>query len=390
MRICFLSSLHPPLDKRVHYKEAVTLARAGFDVTHIAPGNMDGQTIDGVKLVCFEGRSSVRGRLAQLMKLYRLANQINADVYHCNEIESWTIGVLLKLHKKVRVIFDVHEVYSTNVSERLFPKKVRPAIEALIRLYFRFLLPFTDQLVFAKKSVQKDFPIVPHKTVLVQNFSEISQKTNNTQAAVAAKPPESGKIVALHLGAINIGRGWPQLLEAMTQVNNSEVKVSVLGRFGDGTEDQFKKEVIRLDLADRVDFTPWIPYEEVPGYTAACHIGLIMFQPVFDNFINALPHKLFDYMLAGLPVIVPDFAIEVADIVKQSGCGILVDTTKPEKIAAAIKLLADDADLRRQMGERGRRAVLEKYNWEQEAKSLVSMYLALSTSYQTNSIYQTN
>jgi glycosyltransferase involved in cell wall biosynthesis len=377
LRICFLSSGHPPLDKRVHYKEAVALARAGFDVTHVASGDVGGQTIDGVKFVCFKGRRSVRGRLAQLGMLYRLARTVDADVYHCNEMESWSVGVLLKLRRRARVIFDVHELYSTNVSERLFAPPLRPLVEWLVRLYFRALLPFTDRLVFAKRSAQKDFPAVPHKTVLVQNFSELGDFEGAARTADSARPLQPGKIVALHLGAINRGRGWPQLLEAMTRVQHPDLNVSVVGQFGDGTEGEFKDAVVELGLSERVSFTPWIPYEDVPAYTAGCQIGLITFQPVHQNFVHALPHKLFDYMAAGLPVVVPDFAVEVADIVNTSGCGLLIDTTKPDVIADALDRLAKDAELRRTMGDNGRRAVRERYNWENEARTLVAMYRAI-------------
>jgi len=369
VHICFLSSLHPPLDKRVHYKEAISLVKAGFEVTHIAQGDVDGEIIDGVRFVCFSGRKNVIGRLSQLRVLYRLAKQVKADVYHCNEIESWMTGVFLKIRGRCRVVFDVHEVYSTNVSERLFARPLRPMVEFLVRVYFRMLLPFTDRLVFAKQSVQKDFPILPAKTVLARNYTETEGVTTEVRAA-----PGDNVTTALHLGAINRGRGWPQLLEALTRVKNDNIRVSVVGRFGDGTEDQFRDELLKRGLTERVTFTPWIPYEDVPGYTAKCQIGLITFQPVHDNFTNALPHKLFDYMLAGLPVIVPDFAVEVREIVADSGCGILVDTTKPDDIAAALDKLADDPDLRRTMGERGRRAVLDRYNWEKEAKTLIAMY----------------
>ncbi len=363
----------------MHYKEAVSLVRAGFEVTHIAPGDINGQVVDGVKFVCFKGRSSVRGRVAQMRTLYRLARQVKADVYHCNEVESWTVGVFLKLRDRMRVVFDVHEIYSTRLSERFFIRSLRPALGTLVKLYFRLLLPFTDRLVFAKKSVQKDFPKNFKKIVLVQNFVE-ADVAHRLPLSKTGKSLNNGKIVALHLGAINRARGWPQFVESLARVKNSNLHISVVGRFGDGTEDQFKKEVLRFGLSHRVEFVPWIPYEDVPDYAAACQIGMITFQPVHDNFVHALPHKLFDYMLARLPVIVPDFAVEVADIVRDSQCGILVDTTKPEDIARAMDRLAADPDLRFRMGRKGHDAVMKRYNWEHEAKELIAMYQGLGPS----------
>ena len=95
------------------------------------------------------------------------------------------------------------------------------------------------------------------------------------------------------------------------------------------------------------------------------------------SFVHALPHKLFDYMLAKLPVIVPDFALEVAEIIKSSDAGILVDATNPQEVADRIDLLASSPDLRRRYGENGRNAVMRTFNWQQEREKLVAMYEGL-------------
>jgi glycosyltransferase involved in cell wall biosynthesis len=98
------------------------------------------------------------------------------------------------------------------------------------------------------------------------------------------------------------------------------------------------------------------------------------------NFFYAFPHKLFDYMLAGLPVIIPYFAREIAPIVNEEECGILVDTSKAKAIAEAISQLINEPSERMRLGNNGHRAVIKKYNWEREAKKLVDMYLDIESS----------
>lgn len=372
MKICFLSSMHPANDKRVHYKEAVSLVRAGFDVVHVCPDKEGDRVLDGVRVVTFGGSRSIAGRLGQLAKLYRLARAENADVYHCNEVDSWMAGVALKIAAGKTVVFDSHEIPSHDFAETRVPKPLRPLAVVFLRVLFRFMLLFTDRLVLAKKSADLDFRGTRVPKVLVQNFSDPA-----AGAGVAAAPSNDDGITVVHLGAINKMRGWPQMLDALALAKDQRIKLRVIGQFGDNTGDEFLAYAGQKGLKDRVIFEPWIPYDAVQRALSECHVGIILFQPVMLSFTHALPHKMFDYMLAKLPVIVPDFAVEVAEIVKESKAGILVDPTDAQKVAEALDLLAASPDLRRQYGDAGRKAVLETYNWQQEGKKLVEMYEGL-------------
>ncbi len=125
MHIGFLSSKHPPFDKRVFDKEAVSLQRAGFAVTHIAPGLGESICRDGIEIVLFSPPNSLIDRIRQIPRLYRLASKIDADCYHCNEVDSWFVGVLLKLFRRKKCVFDVHEHYPSTFAESRFPVWLR-------------------------------------------------------------------------------------------------------------------------------------------------------------------------------------------------------------------------------------------------------------------------
>jgi glycosyltransferase involved in cell wall biosynthesis len=81
-------------------------------------------------------------------------------------------------------------------------------------------------------------------------------------------------------------------------------------------------------------------------------------------------------MAAGLPVIASNFPLW-KEIVEGNKCGLTVDPLNPKEIAQAIEYLIEHPELRQEMGENGRRAVIEKYNWEQEAEKLLALYQRL-------------
>jgi glycosyltransferase involved in cell wall biosynthesis len=157
-------------------------------------------------------------------------------------------------------------------------------------------------------------------------------------------------------------------------MERQDVCLHIVGQFNDDSEREFLECTKALRLTERIKYDPWMPFHEAFQCLLNADIGLILFQPGIQNHVFALPHKMFDYMLAKLPVIAPDFAEEVRDIVNESRAGLLVDPTRPDDIAAAVDIILADKELRESLGARGRKAVLETYNWENEAVKLVDAY----------------
>jgi glycosyltransferase involved in cell wall biosynthesis len=104
--------------------------------------------------------------------------------------------------------------------------------------------------------------------------------------------------------------------------------------------------------------------------------GLVTLHPV-ANYLEALPVKMFEYMAAGIPVIASRFPL-FRDIVEGGHCGLCVDPVDPQAIASAIDYLVTNPDIAKLMGENGRKAVLEKYNWSGQALKLTDFYGVIS------------
>jgi len=95
-----------------------------------------------------------------------------------------------------------------------------------------------------------------------------------------------------------------------------------------------------------------------------------------DNHVNAQPNKMFEYMSAGIPVIASDFLFW-KEIIERHNCGICVDPHNSREIAKAVNTLLTDNELAATMGANGRRAVEERYNWQNEERKLLDFYQEL-------------
>jgi glycosyltransferase involved in cell wall biosynthesis len=364
--ILMLSAAHPPEDVRIVQKEGAALAGAGFRVAHLAPGEGSAREAHGVAILPFAPARGWRGRVRGIPALARRAAALRPAVIQAHEPDSWAAGWLAARRCGARLVLDVHEHYPSRLDPRL-PPVLRPLARAALRLACRAVARAAAAVVVAKDGLDGDFGGAPRCT-RVRNYA--------TPVPVPPRGHVAGPLRLVHLGALGRARGAFTMLETLALLP-PETRLVTIGRFTDGSEAEFLARAQALGLDGRLEAHPWLPREAAIAGAARCDIALVLFQPGVENHRLALPHKLFDAMLAGLPVIVPDFAEEVAAVVTEAGCGLVADVADPERVAAAVTALADPA-LRATLGARGRAAALGRFGWEGEAARLVALHRRLS------------
>ncbi len=359
--ILLLSAAHPSDDMRVVRKEGESLAAAGWAVTHLSPA--PGRVIGPVAVETVPGAS----RWRRWPQLYARAVALRPRVIHASEPDAWLVALLACWRVKAKLVLDVHEHYPSRLDGRL-PAWLRPAARGAIRLVMRGLGRVADAVVLAKDGLAQDFPGA-RRLVAVRNHALLPE-------GLPRRAHRPGPVTLLHLGAIGIARGWPVLLDAMA-LCPADTRLLIIGRFTDGSETAFRVATQARGLTQRIGICGWMPAGEALARAAAeADINLILFQPGEENHRLALPHKLFDGMALGLPVIAPRFATGVAGIVEGSGCGLLVDVTDPASIAGAVAELTD-ANRRAALGQAGWLAARGAWGWPTEAERLVALYREL-------------
>lgn len=374
MKICILQVIHTPNDKRVFHKEAKSLVAAGHDVLSIVPSNEPlPEVMDGVRIETTPVAKGLVRRFIASLRIVPRGMRAKADAYLCVEPETWVSGLIIKLFTGRKIVFDQHEHVPSKFADK-FPGPLRGFVQWLTVRAMRLMARFTDRVILTKNCLEEPYRglRVPRTVVL---------NTNHLQPPCAEIPEKlrekyAGRPTIIHQGLFGDVRGSYQLLDAMRILVRDvpDIKCILLGKYIYGDEAAFRTAVTDAGLDPYIDMYDEIPFEQVPPYIAVSKVGLILFQPGPMNHTLAMPHKMFDYMREGVPFIAPAFAIEVAHIVREADCALLMDVSKPEAIAEAILKLLRDETFARRLGENGRRSVETTYNWDHDEQKLLDVF----------------
>jgi len=372
LRVCILTTVHPPFDTRIFYKQAKTLVRAGYNVTLIAQHDKN-EVVDGVKIIALpKPRNRFTRILGLTWRAFRLVLCQHADVYHFHDPELLPVGIFLKLFTNAKVIYDVHEDYPKMIRVKYWIPKLFRQLAAFLfeRIEVRGARAL-DRIVTVNEVIGGRFG--HNKVVLLKNYPllALSKEVLRPKAARTSNSPKSIKLT--YVGGLTRARGIKEIVEAVGALaENLNIQLDLIGKF---TDRSFEGEVSKLSGFRKTRLVGWVPHFKVWEYLQAADIGLMCLHPVGD-YTYGLPVKLFEYMATGLPVIASNFPLW-ENFFKEHGCGLAVDPFNPEEIAAAIEYLVRNPVLRERMGDNGRRAVLEKYNWESEGQKLLALYAGL-------------
>jgi len=365
-KVCIITTVHPPFDTRIFHKQAKTLVEAGYDVTLIAQHDKS-ETVDGIDIIPLPEPENRFSRIFGLSwRAFWLARRQKADIYHFHDPELIPIGVLLKLFNGSKVIYDVHEDVSKQILTKSWvPGSLRKPLARIYSFTETISSRIFDGIVVATESIAENFN--RDEAVVVHNYPRLE---------MLPKFPENGNkkdevvTTLIYVGGITKNRGIKEAISALSFIDkHKSIKFNLVGKFPDSN---FKEEIQALPEYEHVQLVGWLPWEEAWGKAQRASIGIVTFLPM-PNHVNALPNKMFEYMAAGLPVIASDFPLW-REIVAGNNCGLMVNPEDSRDIAKAIEYIISHPDEAKEMGHNGRKAVEEKYHWNQEGEKLKNLY----------------
>jgi glycosyltransferase involved in cell wall biosynthesis len=360
-RVAQVTTVHAPADVRIFHKTARTLADHGYEVALVAPeGEMPpSAAIAYVPIRRFRSRS-LRALFGPLLAL-RAAHRFRPSVYHFHDPEIIPAAVLLRL-TGADIVYDAHEDVPKQIRQKSYiPPIVRRPLARIVDAIERAAARAFSAVVAATPEIARRFP--SGRTVLVQNFPSATG-----DLTVSAKPLSEREPSVAYVGAITKLRGLTEVVRAVGEFDG-KVRLLLAGR---PQPQSYLAELAREPAWSNVEYHGYVDRPGVSAILGRARIGIVTLHDV-PNYRDSQPIKLFEYMMAGLPVVASDFPIW-RRIIEDADCGLLVDPRSPSEIAAAIRWLIDRPEEAEMMGRRGRERARKAFDWASEGQKLLDLY----------------
>ncbi|MFB3909901.1 MAG: glycosyltransferase family 4 protein [Candidatus Eisenbacteria bacterium] len=313
-----------------------------------------------------------------------LANR-RIEALHTHDLPMVAEGLRAARRRRIPLVADLHENWPAALrtygyAQRL-PGRVLISPSRWER-HERKILPRADRVIVVIEEARERLlrlGIDPERIVVVRNTVEVDEfRGFGLDEEIVGR--FRGRFVLSYLGGFERHRGIETAIAAMPAILE-KIPGTVLLLVGTGsTEPSLRAQAARLSLGDRVVFEGWRSFRSFPSYIAASSVCLIP-HVKNDHTDTTIPHKLFHYMLLERPVLATDCR-PIARILSETGCGVTVPSGDAEAMARAAISLADPST-RERMGAAGRRAVLDRYNWERDAATLRATYEGLASGVST-------
>lgn len=317
------------------------------------------------------------------VKIKRFIKEINPDVLHVHDMVvaksvfdlKLSIPTILDLHENRPEIMKTYTHVSEGIGKYLIDLKKWKKYEYSFINKCDWLILVTQE---AKNDYLKNIPsLKEEKVICAPNTIDLelflNHKTNNE---IIKK--YKNHFTILYLGVIAIRRGLKTVIQAISFLKDEipNFKFVIVGGESRDTS-TLKKTAVKLGVKNNVIFEGWQNVNLFPSYIKATDIGICPFERNIHHD-TTFANKLFQHMGAGQPVIVSDCPPQKR-VIEEEKCGLVFKGGNVNDLVSKIKIMYNNPEKRKQMGQNGKNAVQEKYNWNKTGKDLINLYESLKS-----------
>ncbi|MDP2303443.1 MAG: glycosyltransferase [Ignavibacteria bacterium] len=281
-----------------------------------------------------------------------------ADYYFAEDVYTLPLVSIFSKIYGGKLYYDSRELYG-HLAGLTGKRKTQSILAFLEKLFIRYIV-----YVLVTGEMDADYLINKYKninTILLRNLPLYKTEFHNVDLKDRFKIKSQNKII-LYQGVVLKGRGLLPTIDALKNITNYTLLV-----LGDG---DYRKELISIvenyKISEKVIFGGKVDQMDLLNFTHSADIGLAIIENLSLSYYYALPNKLFEYIMAEIPVIVSDLP-QMRNIVEKYKVGVIVSPNNIEEIQKGFETIVDNYDTYKQNCIIAK----EELNWENEVSNLL-------------------
>ncbi|MGU3575944.1 glycosyltransferase family 4 protein [Brucellaceae bacterium C25G] len=286
------------------------------------------------------------------------------DIIHAHDINTLPTAWLAAKLCGAKLVYDAHEI-STD-------REGYSSLRSFVAFVEKRLMPRADATITTTEMRAKFFARAwkIKRPLVLQNRPRLL-KVKKTDRLKRELNLDKNLPIILYQGGLQSGRGLHDLIKTFQNVSDAYLVLIGGGRLAQSLEELIKSEA----LDERVFIIPTVPLDDLLDYTASADIGVQPLENTCLNHWTTDSNKLFEYAMAGLPVLASDFP-EIRRILKQYDIGMLFDPADKSMLRDKLNEMISDASQREIFRLNALKHAYE-LSWESQEQSLIDLYKQL-------------
>jgi colanic acid biosynthesis glycosyl transferase WcaI len=285
-------------------------------------------------------------------------------------------GWWLAFWKRVPLVFEVRDLWPESLAA-VGASGEGSLLHRVLAAIAGFLYRTADHIVVVtpafKDHLIRHWQVPAEKISIVENGVETDLFRPDPSAADVRNEmnlPTGEQFLICYIGTMGMAHGLETLVAAAKELQ-SMFPVATFLLIGEGAEKQHIVDLSAAQGLTNIQFLGQQPREKIPAFVSAADVCLVMLKKT-ELFKTVIPTKLLEYMACQRPVLVAVDG-QARKIVEDARAGVFVPPENSQALARAIRDLAGNPEQRKQMGESGRRYILEKLSREQTAQDYIAV-----------------
>ena len=305
------------------------------------------------------------------LRFYKLIKSFDVKLIHAHDLNTLPGAYLAAQKLGARLIYDSHELY-------LDRNRIRPysKIGCMIRTNFeRFLIRRADHTITVNPSIanilSKKYSVkVPS---VIMNTPVYNTDISNIKMKFLLRNEiglQDDRFLLIYVGAITFNRGLENLIRALKSL--PECHLVLMGYGKDVYKEKLRELAEKCNVHSRFSFYGPVDSNHVTYYVAGADLGVAAIMNVCKSYYYCSPNKIYEYMLAGIPVIASNFP-EMEKLIYTYNIGDTFDPKYPSDIARAARRIISNI-FEYKSRKKSFQLAAKQNNWENEAKKLKEIY----------------